>query len=251
MQIRNPKHAILLALMLATALPALAIAQSPDSAASDSAAARELIEDDAAFLERLGLIRGHLWVGNALYQEGQRDMSVTHMKHPRDELYAGLVPAIEARDAAPFDEQLTALAASVETGADDTIVQAAWHAVDRAIQSIEGAVDAGVDTQLLALAGILRTAGEEYAIGVVDGEIDNIHEFQDAWGFTQVVARRLDDVEVADGDTQQAVDRARELVAELAPLWPSIAPQGPVDGRANRLHGAAARVELLAYGLQR
>lgn len=209
-----------------------------------------VLENNGAFLERLGLIRGHLQVGNALYQAGHTAMAATHMKHPRDELYAGLVPAIRARDAATFDDELSALAEAVESGADAGEVQAAWEAVDGAIQAIEDRVDASVELQLLALAKVVREAGKEFALGVVDGRVVNTHEYQDAWGFTQVAARRLAAMEATDRAEQSAIARATAFVETLEPLWPSLAPDGPVQGRAVDLHGVAARLELIAYGLQ-
>ena len=70
----------------------------------------DLKTNDVAFLTRLGLIRGHLLVGYELYKQGQVDMAITHMKHPRDELYAGLVPSIEYRGGKRFDDALSNLA---------------------------------------------------------------------------------------------------------------------------------------------
>ena len=119
-------------------------------------------------------------------------MAETHMKHPRDELYAGLVPAIRARGASPFDAALTELAEAVESDAGNERVETAWQAVDDAIRTIASSTDASVRQQLVAVANMVRTAADEYAIGVVDGEIDNAHEYQDAWGFVQVAQARLD-----------------------------------------------------------
>jgi len=210
-----------------------------------------LLDDDIAFLTRLGLIRGHLRVGNALYQAGHVDMSATHMKHPRDELYAGLVPAIEFRGATTFDQPLSGLANAVESNAGADRVQAAWQAVDDAIQAVETRVDAPLSAQLLAIVAVLRTAGEEYALGVVDGQIENVHEFQDAWGFTQVAGQRLASLNPSSDAEQVAVQRASDLVDDLQSLWPSLAPEESVQGRSSALYGAAARIELLAYGLER
>ena len=217
----------------------------------DRGESNDLLDNDVAFLTRLGLIRGHLRVGNALYQAGQFDMSATHMKHPRDELYSGLVPAIEFRGATTFDQPLSNLADAVESNAGADQVQSAWQAVDDAIQAIEARVDPPLNATLLAIVEILRTAGEEYALGVVDGQIENVHEFQDAWGFTQVVDQRLDTLNPSSDEEQVAVERASDLVDELQSLWPSLAPEEAVQGRASALHGAAARIELLANGLER
>ena len=209
----------------------------------------DLAQSDVAFLERLGLIRGHLHVGNALYQEGQVEMAETHMKHPRDELYAGLVPAIRARGASPFDTALTALAEAVESDAGNERVETAWQAVDDAIRTIASSTNASVRQQLVAIANMVRTAADEYAIGVVDGEIDNAHEYQDAWGFVQVARARLDALS-PDGEAERKITaEATEALEGIDSLWPGLAPEGPVEGQASTLYGAAARIELAALSL--
>lgn len=212
----------------------------------------DLKADDAAYLVRLGLIRGHLLAGYELYSGGHADMARTHMKHPRDELYAGLVPAIEHRGGEAFDAELSALSEKVEAGADPAEVEDAYRALVDAIRAAEAATDTSLKSELLGVMGLLRTAGEEYAIGVKDGRLVNAHEYQDAYGFTRIAGKRLEEL----GDAQRAqspqtVARAKALVAELSDLWPSLVPGDKVDGDPDpsRLYGVAARIELAALGL--
>lgn len=234
--------------MLVICLLLMAGAAGPASGQGDSAVT-DLAADNVAFLERLGLIRGHLYVGRKLYGAGEVAMARTHMKHPRDELYAGLVPAIEARGASAFDQPLSGLARAVESDAGDDAVHQAWSALDQSIREVEAAIDATVAQHLLAIAGITRTAAEEYAIGVIDGRLDNAHEYQDAWGFVQIAKLRLEGLSGADDDETRAIERAATALADLGGLWPGLAPDGMVDGDASRLHGAAARIELAARSL--
>ena len=217
--------------------------------AEGSAGPADLAQNDVAFLERLGLIRGHLHVGHALHQEGQLEMAETHMKHPRDELYAGLVPAIRARGADPFDAALTQLAEAVESGAGNETVETAWQKVDEAIKTIASSTDASIRQQLVAVANIVRTAADEYAIGVVDGEIDNAHEYQDAWGFVQVAQARLDALSPAGEAERKIAAEAAEALEGIDSLWPGLAPEDPIEGQASTLYGAAARIELAALSL--
>jgi hypothetical protein len=210
----------------------------------------DIATDDAAYLTRLGLIRGHLKAGYTLYGQGHADMAATHMKHPRDELYAGLVPAIEQRGGAPFDGALSALATAVEENRSQDEVDAAYEALVDAIRAAEAVAEPTLSEALYGVVGLLRTAGEEYAIGVDNGQLVNAHEYQDAWGFTQIARARLD--ELSADLREQAPDtvaRARSVVESLMDLWPELAPGDTVDGDASRLHGAAARVELAALSL--
>jgi len=220
-----------------------------ESQGEGEAGVPDLAADDVAFLKRLGLIRGHLYVGQKLYREGRVDMARTHIKHPRDELYAGLVPAINARGASSFDQALSGLAEALESDAGIEAVETAWETLDESIREIETSVDATTAQQLLAVARMSRTAAEEYAIGVVNGRLDNAHEYQDAWGFVQVARLRLDRLSGANDDEIRAIERAGKALADLNRLWPGLAPEGMVDGDASLLHGAAARIELAARSL--
>lgn len=210
----------------------------------------DLKTNDVAFLSRLGLIRGHLLVGYELYKQGQVDMAITHMKHPRDELYAGLVPAIEARGGKRFDEALSALADKVISRAPQAEVDKAYQNLESGIKAAESVASPDLKNTLQSIKELIRTAGEEYALGVEDGKIINLHEFQDAYGFTEIAKRRLHELsDTAKKQSPKTLEKVRGYLEELADLWPSIAPKGDVKGDASRLFGAAARIEIAALGL--
>lgn len=97
---------------------------------------------------------------------------------------------------------------------------------------------------------MVRTSADEYAIGVVEGEISNTHEYQDALGFVEVARQRLaglTDAQRAAGP--DAIAEVREQLTQIESLWPSLDPQGQVDGTASLLYGAAARIQLAALEL--
>lgn len=235
----------------ADAQPTMTLAQAAageGEGGSDTPAS--LKADDVAFLSRLGLIRGHLLVGYELYRQGHGAMANMHMKHPRDELYAGLVPAIEHRGGERFDDPLSTLADSVESAADQAAVDRAYQALETGIRSAEAVTSPSLKTSLLSIVALLNTAGEEYALGVEDGKLVNAHEYQDAFGFTQIAKRRLAELPApVRSQSAATVEQADSIIAQLADLWPALAPGEEVDGDASRLHGAAARIEILALGL--
>ena len=59
-----------------------------------------------------------------------------------------------------------------------------------------------------------------------------MHEYQDAYGFTQVAIEHA----ARAGGLEKPVEA-------LAPLWPELAPEGDVDGDAARIAAAKAVVE--------
>src|SRR6056297_1191973 len=215
-----------------------------------SSSPADLKTDDQAYLTRLGLIRGHLRVGYELYRDGHLDMAITHMKHPRDELYAGLVPAMEARSAALFDAELTTLNELVTSDAGAAEVEAAHAALEQGIVAAESVASGSLKTALLSIMDLVRTAGEEYALGVEDGRLVNRHEYQDAYGFTQIAKQRLRNLPAeVRAQSPETVEKVQQLLADLDDLWPEIAPGDSVDGNPSRLYGAAARIEIAALGL--
>jgi len=210
----------------------------------------DLKTNDVAFLTRLGLIRGHLLVGYELYTQGEVDMAITHMKHPRDELYAGLVPSIEYHGGKRFDDALSNLADKVTSNAPQAEVDEAYEQLESGIKAAEALTKPDLKNTLQSIKDLIRTAGAEYALGVENGKLINLHEYQDAYGFTQIAKRRLEQLPKAtrkeSADTVKAVE---DYLAELTDLWPSIAPEGDVDGDASKLYGVAARIEIAALGL--
>ncbi|AKE53003.1 hypothetical protein [Kangiella geojedonensis] len=213
----------------------------------EGSASADLSTDNAAYLAHLGLIRGHLWVGVKLYREGHLAMAKTHMKHPEDELYTGLPSVFKARGVDGFADELSALANAVNKEQGDEAVEGAYEELLKAITNSEGMSAMTAKETLLSISQMIRTAADEYAIGVKKGEIVNVHEYQDAYGFTEIAIERLE--RLSDEQKKQAasdIATTKALLLELRTLWPTVNPQGNVEGDASHLYGAAARIELSA-----
>ena len=99
----------------------------------------------------------------------------------------------------------------------------------------------------------MAAAGPTGESRVIDGAINNLHEYQDAWGFTQVAGTwARSSAAYAGSPTAIAVaGQLQDVIAGLDGLWPSLNPEGDVDGEAAQLFGAAGRVEVTALPLQR
>ena len=109
-----------------------------------AAAAADLAEDDVAYLTQLGLVRGHLDVGMDLYRQGERAAAEPHMAHPPEELYQPLEPALAARGAPAFEEQLEELEHLVEQGASVDRVETAYRKALDGVSAAEAAVPEAV-----------------------------------------------------------------------------------------------------------
>ena len=173
------------------------------------------------------------------------------MKHPEDELYTDLVPALEARDASGFADELGQLAQRVEAGAPVAEVESAYDNVMAAVETAEGAASAP-DAQALAgiIVNLVSTAAEEYDIAVDDdGTVANAHEYQDALGFVRIAGRQLDDLEAMLGSDDEVVTEMRSQLDGLESAWPSVVPPETVSTDPARLYVAASRLELAASSL--
>ena len=91
-----------------------------------------------------------------------------------------------------------------------------------------------------------------FKINFFDGAIGNLHEYQDAWGFTQAAAKWARSSAYANDERATAVaGQLQAIIDELQPLWPSLNPDGAMEGDAAQLFGAAGRVEVTGLTLQR
>ena len=205
---------------------------------------------DATYLYRLGLMRGHLLVGNALFELGEPEAAGTHSKHPTDELYAPMEMEFAARGTDGFAAELEAHAEAV-AGGDEDAVQTHYAALVAAIAANENVVEVSPELAAEVIALLLREAGAEYAIGIVDGAPANAHEYQDAYGFTQV-ARLWAQRAAADYPGHASVfDRIGETIDAVSDMWPALIPPAEVPHKAPRLYGTSAEVEIIALDLRR
>lgn len=212
-----------------------------------------LATDDVAYLTQLGLIRGHLAVGHALYSNDLAELAETHMKHPRAEIYAAVEPAFAVRGCSGFAAGLTSLTGAVVGRADTNEVNGVYDDLVGAIRTCEQTAamnDPVVVSKVIE--DLLRTAAVEYQIGIIDGQINNLHEYQDAWGFTRVALAWAKSPAFASNERATAVAaQIQSIIADLQPLWPSLNPESGVSGEAAQLYGAAARVQVASLALQR
>ena len=203
---------------------------------------------DADYLLALGLMRGHLLVGHALRGLQEHSAAQTHAKHPSDELYAAVAEEFGPRGVAGFADELAAHAKALE-GDDDARVADAYAEVVEAIGRTESVVELTSSLAGRVIARLLREAAREYDIGVVDGELANAHEYQDAYGFTQValaLARtRHAALPAGDGDRAVFAGIARQIQA-LGDLWPALMPPPQLAHSGARLEAVAQEVEKAA-----
>ncbi|MDT8429701.1 MAG: hypothetical protein RQ757_13170 [Pseudomonadales bacterium] len=230
---------------------------NPESTASaeggeggEGATTEDSIASDAVYLGQLAFIRGHLNVGVDLYRQGQQEAAATHMKHPENEIYTALLPAMEARNAPGFGEELQALALAVEQQQELTVVENAHAQLLSAVDKAEQAVSEQ-DAALIGavIVDLVKTAAAEYDIAAgEDLALENAHEYQDALGFVRIAQQQLDKL-AGMTEEQAAIVSIREQLELISPAWTGLQPPAQLSMEPSVLYGAASRIEIASLAL--
>ncbi len=170
--------------------------------------------------KRLAFMTGHVEAGLALYRAGELKMAAPHLLHPVSETHAA---EREGLDAHGFDAALFEFVAkALDAGKTAEAIEPELLAAKKNLEMV--ASRAGGDT-LDIINFLLDTIVEEYEIGVRDGEVTDIGEYQDAFGFTVVAIQRAD--RLSPELREPVIDALQSLLAN----WPAapIPPSRPVD----------------------
>jgi len=203
---------------------------------------------DDQYLTHIGLVKGHLFVGVELYKKEYFENAKRHMKHPKSELYAELIPTFEAKNANGFASELEILALSVENNESLSIVSKHYKKLLEVIDQNEKYVDDSLNTfenKVLLIKSLLEIAAEEYAIGIIDGNIVNKYEYQDAFGFTTVAKNILNDSEALSPSEEVKRNKIIEIIENLSSLWPSLVPTKKISGDASEILTAISEIKSL------
>lgn len=202
----------------------------------------QALQRDLSFME------GHLRAGLALFETGDLAAAKTHMGHPIEEKYSAVAGPLEERGFDRLRDEIAAIAAATEAEAAPADVRAAFEAAHTTIEEVRENIS--VRDQVLGLAKLVRVAGEEYAVAVEGGRLSNLHEYQDSWGFLQVVETELKQLTDSENETTAHVAKeALEYLATTDAAFGDIQGNGKYTMNPSLLHAAAARIELEAYEL--
>jgi hypothetical protein len=210
---------------------------------------KKIITDDNEYLTNLNLMKGHLWVGIQLYKASFKDNAKMHMKHPKSELYGGMIATFKHKGAPGFASELETLASSVENEEPLQTIDKNYKNLFKAINENEKFVDEtsiSIHKKVNLVISLLKIAEEEYAIGIVNGKVKNKHEYQDALGFTTMAKNIIEGINI-EGETQK--NRLSAIIAAietLSSLWPELAPNHNVDGDAKSILNVIEEIKNIA-----
>ena len=129
-------------------------------------------------------------------------------------------------------------------------VEAAYNAVIAKIEAARTSGTISARATFDAIIAVTRVAAEEYAVGVVDGKIVELHEYQDAWGFVETAKSLADGLAgSADPDISAAAVKARQALDGTATAFAGLVPEA-ISGEGNEIIAAAGAIELAASGIK-
>jgi len=208
------------------------------------------VDPDVAFLRDLGFMEGHLRAGMRLYEVGDFDAAKTHMGHPIEEKYDAVAGTLADLGLDRLQGEITALAEATEAEAPQEDVAAQFETVYLTIEEARAAAPGGERARLLGLAELTRVAADEYSVAVEGGEVSNLHEYQDAWGFLRAVEAEAEGFAASDdAAVAGAGATVLEQVAAADAAFGDIQGDGAFNMDPSLLYGAAARMELAANGV--
>lgn len=165
--------------------------------------------DKLEFAETLEETLGHFWALELNLDEKNSKLALVHATHPIAELYNTMSTHLE--DNPNFDEKLQTTLMDLQDKANTDVSRSqAQSAVDDAKEIIQEARDLVVeyelsqdpDFKMQLINGLLETAKVEYEEAVVDGNIEEMAEFQDGsafvWRSQQIYQEIEDDFDPID-----------------------------------------------------
>ena len=209
-------------------------------------AALKIITNDNEYLTNMNLMKGHLWIGIELYKAAKIDNAKRHMKHPKSELYGDMVPTFEAKGAPGFASELKDLASSVDDEAPLKTINRHYQNLFKAINKNEKFINQTSDSndkKIELVISLLEIAADEYAVGIVNGKVENKYEYQDALGFTTMAKNILEGITAENVTEEKRLSKIINVVDSLLPLWPELVPNLNVDGDAKAILDAIEEIK--------
>lgn len=191
-------------------------------------------EDQAEMLFKLGLLEGHLLVGQELIKAGRPQLALPHFGHPVRELYDDIQPELAKRGLSQFDGELIALEALAAGKPNDPAMQAQFDKVMKTVAAVRATVPAALMTNESFMLGVLgeiaTVASEDYAQSIEGGKITKPVEYHDSRGYLEYAEIEMKRLEARpDLKDSARLKAARAKLTEMEAIVGSLLPpQRPV-----------------------
>ncbi len=206
--------------------------------------------EEIAFITQLGLMEGHVLVGMKLYSINEKDMALTHVDHPVNEIYEAILPTLDKMGIPGFKVEIVAIGSAIQSGASPSEVDAIKASLLKIIHRLR-AQHSNPAKIASSVNALIQIAAAEYDSGVADGHVVEDYEYQDAYGF-MAVARQL----ILELPTNVRATNAKHVAVieeefrVIQVFWPDIVGRMPISASTTTLLQAAAKIEAAATNIK-
>ena len=212
---------------------------------------------EADYLEKLGLLEGHLMVGRRLLEAKQARLAVPHFGHPIRELYTFLEPRLAAHRAPGFERELEVMEDWAERGNTGTggAFADAWTALAPKLAAAKASIAPGLRADprfmLEHVALMAYDVASDYGESIERGRIVNIVEYHDSMGFLLYAQATAAEQRAQGGRAGAEWAEAETVLEELrSKVYPELLPSSrppasvsSVRGRYDQIRAIAARAQ--------
>ena len=211
---------------------------------------------DADYLEKLGLLEGHLLIGRQLLEAGQSRLAVPHFGHPIRELYTWLEPRMERRRVAGFEAELQVMEAWAEGGNTGTggRFDAAWQGLAPKLAAAKAAIAPALKASPRFMLGhvamMVYDVASDYGESIERGRIVNVVEYHDSMGFLAYAANAAK-AGRAGGRAEAEWTEAEAILEDLRRIaYPELLPPGRVPASVSSVRSRSNRIQAIAERVQ-
>ena len=221
-------HLYYISFLIIAIFPTMAWAEEESNYSSPSSLSTSSLNNtDVDFATNIEFIKGHLSAAISNKEAGNNELTQTHTFHPITEIYTLIRDQLSSADSElnqTLINSLNNLTSIVFTSKPAEFVDSATfvkNLLDKAIITVvpENEV-ANINFNMSTLINLLKTAASEYEIGIVNGTIANIAEYQDAQGFVSSASEILN--KTLNSLNQTSNDKFTEIKDSLEELNTSI-----------------------------
>ena len=211
-------------------------------------------DQDGDFLEKLGLLEGHLLIGRRLLEANESRLAVPHFGHPIRELYTYVETRLNERRLAGFEAELAAMESFAERGGrgTDGAFTLAWNALMpklRAAQNFVPAERRASARFMLDHVGLIAfTVASDYAESIERGRIVNVVEYHDSMGFL-IYATAIATAEARRAPSPQWVEVTAVLEEIRAQVYPELLPSPRPSISVRALRAKSDQIRAIARQL--
>jgi len=260
------RRALLALALAAPAIPALRAAAAPVRPALDDvpicrggfiqrvdSTTSRTTDAEADFLEKLGLMEGHLLIGRRLMEGNETRLAIPHFGHPVRELYGWLEPRIAMRGAQQFERELDAmerLAARGVAGTGGAFAEA-WNIAMPRLHAAQNAVPAALRNNprfmMEHVAMMVIDVSSDYGESIERGRIVNVVEYHDSSGFLSYATQVAANERAKGGPAQAAWTEIAALMEEIrARVYPDLLPPSRLPASISWVRARSEMVRTIA-----